>query len=368
MKKTLKIFGISTILISLLFVFNYCSNDDNGADPVYEITGTISISAEDPAGGAIVYLSTQANAASVMANTVAAADGSYSFMGVEKGTYYLSSTYNPANTNNLKSASAVILSGKEIEISVDGNKVQDIMMEGMVGDGDATLNLADGWKWDNTHSTIEFEFPYDAVNAVFTGHFARVGFDVLEFDESAPQNTKIKAWVDVTSVETGSPSGICGHGRDGITGCIAGSFGVDLDAADVVTGYCSNGTTIDDYPNTELQAFDLWGDGSTTTYQKQSSIVDKTGVATFESTSVMAYGNGYLAKGDFFFNGVKKEVTMYFNYLEGYTKSDGSKEYASFFGWFKFAALDDYNISSGHVLGADITVKLSVQFNKAIAQ
>jgi polyisoprenoid-binding protein YceI len=292
-------------------------------------------------------------------------------MGVEAGTYFLNATWEPSNNNNLlKSTNTVILTGVETEVSVDGDKTQDIAIAGAVSGGDVVFDRAD-WVWDNTHSTIEFEFPYDVVNAVFTGHFATVGFDELYFDEANPENTKIKAWVDVTSVETGSPGPPCpnAHGRDGIHGCIVGTYGVEFDPADTVDAYCPDGGMVTNWPNEELVAHDLWGDGSETTYKRQHSIMGNTGVATFESTSVTAYGTGYLAQGEVNFAGASATVDMYFNYIEGYEGEDrggNAVEYVSFYGWYKMAASSDFGIVSGHVGDADVTVKVSAQFNRAL--
>ena len=170
----------------------------------------------------------------------------------------------------------------------------------------------------------------------------------------------------MVSVETGAPSAPGGHGRDGITGCIASTFKVEKDPTDTVGVYASDGTLITNWPNETLADYDLWGDGSTTTYQKESSIVGSSGVATFEATEVSPYGTGYVAKGDFTFAGVTKTVTLYFSFVEGYTNTDATKQYASFYGWFKIAAASDFGISSSHVGDSDVTVKISLQFNKSL--
>ena len=357
------------VILGVGLLFAQCNNDDSDSTTYSKISGTVTVSADMPADGAIITLSSAPNAATIVARTVADAAGAYSFMGIENGTYYLNATWEPSNNNNLKSTGTVILTGKEVEVAVSGDVVQDIAMEGMASDGTGKISLTDGWAWDNTHSTIGFEFPYDIENAVFRGHFASAGFDVLEFDEANPTTTEIKAWVDITSIETGAASGFCGHGRDGITGCIQGTFGLDLDPADTVLVYCEDGSENTSFPNTELEDFDLWGDGSATTYQKQSSIVSSTGVATFESTEVLPFGTGYMAKGDFTFAGFTSEVTMYFSYVAGFEGEDRSGNavmYSSFFGWFDFAAEADHGISSSHVGNATIKVVLGVQFNKAL--
>lgn len=352
-------FGVITLFLSVIFVLSRCS-DDAGT-----ISGTVSLDDGTVADGAIVSLSKSANAAEVVATAVADADGIYSLAAIEGGTYFISATWEPSNNNNLKAANTVILSSEEMEIDVKGDVSQDITLSGMMSGGSAVIDLAD-WTFDNTHSTIEFEFPYDAINAVFTGHFGRAGFDALHFEEADPAGTEIKAWVDLISVETGSAPDPCGHTRDGIEGCIGGTFGVDLDPADTANAYCMDGTVITNWPNETLVAHDLWGDASSTTYTKQSAVIGNTGVATLEVDGAIAYGTGYKAQADFTFNGTTHSVDLYFNYLEGYSETSDTEteELISFYGWFKFAALESYGISSGHVGDADVTVKISAQFNR----
>lgn len=365
MKKLVKTLGIIAVLTGLAIILTQCKKDETKYGT---LSGTVSLDGT-AADGAIVVLSTEANAANVVAKVVADESGAYSIMGVEAGTYYLNATWEPSNNNNLlKGTNTVILTGVEAEVKVDGDLVQDIALAGAVSGGDMVFDLA-GWSWDNTHSTFEFEFPYDAFNAVFTGIFGRAGFDELQFDEANPENTVIKAWVDVTSVETGSASPPCAHGRDGITGCIGGTYGVEFNPADTVDASCIDGTVVTNWPNEELVEHDLWGDGSATTYMRQSAIVGNSGVATFESTSVTAYGTGYLAKGTVNFAGASAPVDLYFNYIEGYEGEDRSGnavKYVSFFGWFDMAAAADFGIVSGHVGDADVKVKVSAQFNRVL--
>lgn len=366
MKKAFRNLGQLTIILSIALLLTQCNKNDEGTK-YSKLTGKITLSDGTVAGGAIISLSKEPNAADIIGNTIADADGMYSFMAVANGTYYLNARYEPTNKNNLlKSAGTVILTGQEVEVKVSGDLVSNLTLTGKVSDGTKTVNLADGWIYDGTHSTIEFEFPFDATNALFTGHFSRAGIDEFEFDEQHPENTVIKAWVDLVSIETGAVSVPGGHGRDGITGCIASTFKVQKTVSDTVVAYSPSGTMVTNWPNETLATFDLWGDASATTYKKQSAIVGKTGVATFVVTKVSPYGTGYLANGDFTFAGVTKSVTLYFSYLEGYTNTDNTKTFSSFYGIFKFAASADYGITSSHIGSSDVTVKLSLQFNKAL--
>jgi polyisoprenoid-binding protein YceI len=365
MRNKSKISGALILLVGISITLLQCKNKDEATYGT--LSGKVSLEDATIAGGAIVTLSTEANAANIIARVVADADGTYSIMGIANGTYYLNATWEPSNNNNLlKSAGTVILSGQESQITLNGDKTSDIILTGAVSGGSALIDLSDGWVLDATHSAVEFEFPYDVVDALFSGHFASKGLDDFYFDETNPSDTRIRAWVDLTSVETGAPSPPCGHGRDGITGCIVTTFKVEKDPADTVDNYCSDGSTVTNWPNETPVEFDLWGDGSPTTYMPQSSIIGRTGVATFELTEITPFGTGYMAKGDFIFAGVTKTVDLYFNFLDGYTSDDNTKTFVSFFGWFKFAALNDYGISSSHVGDNDVTVKVSIQLNKAL--
>lgn len=361
MKRNFKLLGVFIALMGISLIALQCSKDDDGGTKYYKITGAVTLSDGTIADGAIVTLSDAPNGANVIATTLSNATGAYSFMGLMSGTYYLNARWEPGN-NNLKTTDVVILTGAEVSVDVTADATQNISMVGAVSGGDGAVD--ETWAWDNTHSTIEFEFPYDAFNAIFTGHFSRAGIDALDFDETDPSSMVLKAWVDITSVETGAPSGICGHGRDGITGCIQSTFGLELNPADSVDAYCEDGTLVTGHPNETLADYsgDLWGDASATSYTKQSSIVGISGVALFEITDVMPFGTGYKADADFTFAGTTASVDFYFSFVEGYINTGGTKEYSSFYGWFKFDPAD-FGVSSGHIGDSEITVKLSAQFN-----
>lgn len=353
------------IIFSIALMLVQCNKNDEGTT-YYKLDGKVSITENNVASGAVVFLSTTPNQANIIAKTISDTDGTYSFLGIDKGTYYVNAKYDPNNSNNsLKSAGNVILSGVEVEVELSADATANVILTGAVSDEALNFDLSK-WSYDNTHSSFNFEFPYDVVNAMFKGQFARAGFDKLVINDDNLGSSQIKAWVDITSVETGAPSPPGGHGRDGITGCIVNSFLVDKSAADTVTVFASDGSEVTNWPNETLVSYDLWGDGSETSYQKQSSIVGSSGVATFESTNISSFGTGYAAKGTFTFAGTAKEVTLYFSYLEGYSKENNNSElinYVSFLGTFKFEAYNDFGIDSGHLGDATVTVTISAQFN-----
>lgn len=368
MKKNWKLLAPMTAVLLIALFAVQCGKEEGSK--YSKLSGKVTLADGSEAGGAIVSVSKEPNAADVIGNTVADADGNFSFASIENGTYYVNARFEPSNNNNtFKSAGTVILTGAESEVSLSGDKTVDIVLTGAVSDGTNSFDYPTEWEYDATHSRIEFDFPYDVVNALFNGNFARTGVDLFVFDEQNPESLELKAWVDLVSIETGAGSPPGSHGRDGIIGCIATTFKVDLDEADTVDAYTPSGELLTDWPNEELEAFDLWGDGSATFYEKQSSIVGTTGVATLEAKDVTSYGTGYVATCDFTFAGVTKEIKLYFNVMDGYEAENRQgvlTKYSSVYGWFKFAAAADFGITSGHVGDAEITVKMSVQFTKAL--
>jgi polyisoprenoid-binding protein YceI len=369
MKNTFKLIATTLAVYGLALLLTQCKKDEG--TKYSKLSGKVTLSDAAVASGAIVSISSEPNAAKIIGNTVADANGNYSFESIQNGTYYINARYEPSNNNNsLKSAGTVILTGAEAEVSLDGNKSVDIVLSGIASSGTGVISTADGWVNDNIHSKVEFEFPYDAVNAVFTGNFATNGVDEIEFDEQHPENTVIKAWVDLISVETGAASVPGQSGRDGIIGCISHTYKVDLDAADTIDAYSPSGELITNWPNDALEAYDLWGDASETSYEKQSAVVGATGVATLVAKDVTSYGTGYLATCDLTFAGVTKEVKLYFNYLDGYEAENRQgvlTKFVSIYGWFKFAPASDFEVTSPHFGENEITVKLSIQFTKALA-
>jgi polyisoprenoid-binding protein YceI len=291
---------------------------------------------------------------------VADSTGSYSASGLADGTYYISSKYNTANTNYLKSGSVNFKTATDIQVTVSGADItKDIALVSDASSGTDVVEFssvspapAGKYSLDATHSFIGFEFPYDSLNANFGGHFAKFGLNTFKFDQTNPANSTIDAWVDITSTETGSPTSIdtvmkkAVGGRDGLNGCISHTFGVQYAPADTF----------------------FKG------YYRPTAVVGTTGKATFVSTSVAAYGDGYVAKGNLNFHGLTKEVSLYFHYIKGYsaTKKDSktgldvTTQYSSFSGFFKMNALLDFSIVSSHVKGNPVNVTTNLEFTKIV--
>lgn len=339
-----------TYFASILFIgaitLTSCNKD---AVIVSEISGTVTF-VDGAADGAIVYLSTAPNAAAVISTVVANADGKYTFMAVEDGSYSISAVYNTDNMNNMKSNGLKFMTAADVDVTIEESAVvQDITVVSNTSTGTGSVDLANGWAWDDTHSSVGFEFAYDADNAIFVGQFGNLDwtnatgtdFTMFKFDEANPANTSFSARVNLAWIETGSPTLEGGHGRDHINGCIAGTFGIIKTESDTTdTGWVN-----------------------------ETAISHPTGYAYLTSKSVVAYGNGYKAVCDFTFHGLTTEVDMYFQYIvghEGEDRSGNPTAYSSLQGWFTFNALADHNIDSGHIGTGDVKVTASIQFTKAL--
>ena len=83
----------------------------------------------------------------------------------------------------------------------------------------------------------------------------------------------------------------------------------------------------------------------------------------------MVYGDGYLATGDFMFNGTTSSETLFFRFIEGFDGTDfqgNAFRFSSFEGQLEFDALDTYGVSSSHLGGETVTVDISYQVTKAL--
>lgn len=353
--KTLKLLLTTTLIFSVGLLLSRCSDDDVITPINYTVTGKITCpdfnSVQTAAGGAVIYLvkNTTIPATNYDLVTIANDLGEYRFDELEPGDYFMFANYNTKNTNlpNGRIIGINFGSGDGYLFTITAENVsQDISLSEMVGSGSDVINTTYGnwqflseletgdWGYDYNHSTIEFSFPFDNGNAPFSGDFGVYEIDI-EFDQANPASTKIKAAIDLTSIYTGQP------GRDALGKCIGRTLGVELDPADT--------TALGD-PN-------------------PSAVIGTTGMSTFTSTSCIAYGDGYLAKGDMVLNGVTKEVDLFFKYIPGFqsTNSAGvTTHFSSFEGTFDFTALDDFNIESSHILDADVNVNISIQLRKVM--
>lgn len=177
------------------------------------------------------------------------------------------------------------------------------------------------FKLDKTHSSVMWETFYYGDNALLTGRFNN--FNVaMKFDEANPSNTKISAWVQLSTYNTGEP------GRDGKGKCGPGYMGVK--------------------------------------YTDTLFTVDKTtDSAWYNSTSVIRHGDGYLAKGNFKFRGITKEVDLYFKYSGTNLSADGKTIRAGFPGYFVMKANSDFLVNSTSI-SDEVKVLVNVNVNKKL--
>ena len=342
--KTIRISASFAAIIMVAVLFVRCTDDS--ATPIvnYSISGTITYpdfsGASTPAAGAVVYLVKDATEATANYDIATIADGTgkYSFDELPTGTYFVFANYDTENTNNVGGRMVgIYFTGEGAMVEhADANSLQDIALTS-VGQADAlSVNTYDGGTWlqDWNHSYVGFSFPYDEQNAPYTGRF-RTKEIYVDFNPTDLSNSKIEASIDLLTVNTDSPGGRDpkynadnSFWQDPVTnayklGCIAGSFSIP-------------------------------DPGAATRY------------STFTSTSIIAYGNGYLATGAMTFNNVTADVQMFFQFIPGFDNADKGFRYSSFQGTFEFAALDVYGVSSGHVGSAMVTVDASFQVKKAL--
>jgi hypothetical protein len=334
------------VMVALLFV--RCSEDTPAPVVNYTITGNVTYPGFDGAAaaadGAIVYISADGSA-NPTATTVASASGNYVFAELPNGTYTVWANYDSQNTNNMDGRMMnVMFFGEGAAVTVENANATQAIALTSTGQAEAvTVNTNEGgdWSQDWNHSVVGFEFPYDEENAPYSGQFMTKEIFV-NFNPSDLGSSVISAKIDLLTVYTASPGGRdplwatndTGYANELWTdvdgayklGCISGTFGV---------------TTPDD--------------------------TDRT--ATFTSTTIEAYGDGYLATGPMVFNGVTSDVDVFFQYIPGFdgtNRGGDPTRFSSFQASFEFAALDVFNIESSHVGGNNVTVNASFQISKAL--
>ncbi|MEX0988334.1 MAG: YceI family protein [Bacteroidales bacterium] len=292
-----------------------------GKDNTYTVAGNVTYGDAIPARGAVVSVSTDSTAGTILNSVVSDAEGFYSIAGLNEGSYYLSSHFNTENVNILKSAGYNFRTASPVLVEVLEDITMDITLVTEPG-GNDKVNSEDGsWRFDKAHSNVNWSTAYMGDNALLTGKFNSFGIDI-DFDEAVPANIKIRAWVQLSSANTGEP------GRDNLGNCLNGYLGVETDTLTDGSYYVS----------------DL-----------------NTDTAYYKSTTVTSFGDGYKASGDLIFKGITKEVDLYFNYLgqaDYSAAGDGSNFRGSFKGEFEFNAISDYGVTS-----TSISDKINVSIN-----
>jgi polyisoprenoid-binding protein YceI len=318
------------------------------------------------AAGAVVYLAKSATATTTYdQSTIAGSDGSYTFSNLAPGNYYLNCVYDTDNKNTsarIEGVRFTTASGYQVTL---GSKAtaQDMSLVS-TGSSLAAQNIQVAYQWDptassgagnytntgaysfdNIHSPVQFNFPYQGQEAQFAGSFVQTASLQLNFNSANLASSSIVATVDLASVNTGTPGG-----RDNMPatvtatneftsgtkftklGCIMGTFGITADV----------GTTT---PNITLTGTNRY--------------------ATFTSTSISTYGDGYVAKGNLAFNTKTVPVAVIFKYINPYvnTSVTPNKTYIGFEGKMVMNAKNDFAISSSSV-GDTVIIYITVNLFK----
>lgn len=205
-------------------------------------------------------------------------------------------------------------------------------IDATIGGGTPDVPLASPWpgKWkmDKAHSNVMWETKYYATGAPLTGRFNM--FDMkVKFDQANPANTTINAWVKLSTFNTGE------SGRDGLW----------RDATYKIADYIVKGGCGLAYMGVVLDTLSV--DTAGVVQWKPRATTD---TATFQSTSCVKYGNGYMVTGNFTFRGVTKSIQMPMTYTAISTTTNtttGQKtDRAGLIGKFDINALTVFGVKS----------------------
>jgi len=315
------------------------------AASTYSISGVVNYP-DGVAAGAIVYL-----IGDVTDNTVAASDGTYSFGNLLPGSYQVYANYNTENSHAGRYDGITFL-GTNVDVSiVDANISQDIDLTTLASSGVQVNTSSTGvWDFDTHHSEVVFTFPFDESNSEFSGRFDTYAIEIV-LDDADLAGSSITASVDLLTVKTGQP------GRDGYWTTESSVTGVDsLDGSGTKVNWF-NGGCLNGYL------------GATTGSHFTTSITPEKQFATWTSTSIEHFGDGYLAHGLFTLNtGVDVPSDLYFKYLPGYIKgtAPAQTQMSSFEGKFTFNGKADCGVTSSHLGDADVDVYVSALVSKPL--
>lgn len=360
-----------TLLSTFVLLFTVrCSEDD--PVPLVSLSGTVTYpgtSGSSAAAGAVVLLATTSDALEYDFSTVADATGNYSFNNLEPGTYYLNANYNSANTNAGARLDGVNFSGgDDTEVVVGETDVTQAITLVSLGqtlpnafavdyDGreGGTSNTGD-WDFDANHTTVDFAFDYKDNNAEFSGSFGRVTKLVMDLDATSLSTASIEAEVDLLSVNTRTRGG-----RDPLWD---GEYSALTES------------TVFDETNCIASTFGIYADGDL-----PNTVTDPQRYASFASTSIEMYGDGFIANGNLTFSAdmsespanpygitnnpnttVTKPAKIIFRHKVG--TEDATRFYTSFEGRLLIDAKSDYNIFSSNIGDRQVSIYMNVQLRK----
>lgn len=345
--KTFKLFSTLIALFAML-VFISCGDDE--ADPLVTVSGKVTFTnaagANANAAGAVVAL---IGSPSTL-KTIADETGTYTFTRVDPGTYDLTAEYFTDNKNNSGRLDGLTFApAAPVEVVVGkANLTEDLALVsvGQTNPPSLDINLdwdgqgfvnSGSWALDQTHSPIQFEFPYRDNVADFMGGFSQMSQLTVNFDPANLGSSSIVAEIDLASINTRSAGG-----RDPLLtsgnafnpnsmiqtmGCIMGTFGVTADGP------------------------------------LPSAIASVNRYAKFTSTSIAAFGDGYVAKGNLVFHGVTKPIELWFKTVEPWNNGAATPTlYSGFEGRF-YMSKTAFEIGSSSV-GENIRVIISIVATK----
>lgn len=369
--KARRILLVSLLSTFILFITVRCSDDDPA--PLATLSGTVmypGINGSTPAGGAVVLLATTADALEYDYYTVADASGNYSFKNLEAGTYYMNANFATNNTNSTgaRLEGVNFNAGDDVAVTVGatdlsqgltlvsaGQTLSNTFAVNYDGREGGAGNTGD-WDFDGTHTTVDFAFEYKDNNAEFTGSFGRVTKMVLNLDASNLGSASLEAEVDLLSVNTRT--------RGGRDPKWDGEYGALTES------------TIIEETNCIATTFGIFADADV-----PSVVTDPQRYAKFVSTSIEAYGDGFIAKGNLTFSAdmvespgspygitnnpntaVTKPAQIIFKHREG--TEDATRTYVSFEGKMEIKAKADFNIFTSNVGDQTVAIYINAQMRK----
>jgi polyisoprenoid-binding protein YceI len=357
--KTLRLFSLMTLVLVLLSVVR-CS--DSKSDPV--TLGTLSGTAFYPnsagtnvaAPGAYITLLSGASTVQVV---VADNTGKFTFPELAAGEYALSGSYyvEPTHTGgrltglNFTTAADVAVTMTSADQTVD----LDLVTEGQSGvdldvidinyawNGSSAFVQTGAWTYDATHSPINFEFAYRGKEADFNGTFSQLNKVDINFDVADPAASSIDVSVDLMSFDTRSPGG-----RDPRTTV------ADTPPFNPLTQFTEYGCIVN-------STFGVITDsGTAPTDGVPQVITGPTRYATFVSTSIAKYGDGYIAKGNLVFRGFTVPIEMWFKQVPAWTDPSNNRRYTGFEGKFLMDAKNKWSITSTSLNEAIVRMQVSI--------
>lgn len=347
-----------SILLTLFFVLGLvvqCSDDPSPVD-LSTISGTVTYpdgnGAPVVAPGAVVTLFSTSPVANMQ--TIADADGKYSFSNLVAATYTLAAYYDTENTNSAGRFSGLRFAIAPTDVAITNLDVtQDLALtsEGQEGitlamdinyawnEGTSAYVETGSWDWEETRAPVQFEFRYRDATADFLGSFSQFNKFVLNFDPANLSASNVTAIVDLASFDTRSPGG-----RDPkIDRSPTSSFSPISPASVFTRSGCMLGAL-----GIPVQSLTF-----------PTTITGPERYASFTSTSITAYGDGYLAKGNLVWLGVTLPIELMFKAIPQTLDSNGSTYYG-FEGGFIMNPKSGFNFESSSLNNADVTIRISI--------